>query len=93
MNSLEKRIMARVPEQIKLKHQKVVQTPFGKMENHSYTPEQTNMEKILVAYMAQNGFGTKAECIDLIKKHGFQKTVDACAFAEKAVPTLSKGGE
>jgi len=36
MNSLEKRIMARVPEQLKLKHQKVVQTPFGKMENHSY---------------------------------------------------------
>jgi hypothetical protein len=51
------------------------------------------MEKILIAYMTQNGFGTKAECIDLIKKHGFQKTVDACAFAEKAVPTLSKGGE
>ena len=51
------------------------------------------MEKILIAYMVSNGFGTKAECIDLIKKHGFQKTVDACAFAEKAVPTLLKGGE
>ena len=32
--------MARVPEQLKLKHQKVVQTPFGKMENHSYQPEE-----------------------------------------------------
>jgi hypothetical protein len=40
MNSLEKKIMARVPEQLKLKHQKVVQTPFGKMENHSYVPEE-----------------------------------------------------
>jgi len=32
--------MARVPEQLKLKHQKVVQTPFGKMENHAYVPEE-----------------------------------------------------
>ena len=77
---------------LKLKHQKVVQTPFGKMENHSYTPEQTNIEKILVAYMTQNGFGTKEKCADLIKKHGFQKTVDACAFAEKVVPTLNGKG-
>jgi len=47
MNSLEKRIMARVPEQLKLKHQKVVQTPFGKMENHSYVKptELTDEEK------------------------------------------------
>jgi hypothetical protein len=45
------------------------------------------MEKILIAYMVQNGFGPHDYCAELIKKHGIKKVIAACEFAEDAVPT------
>jgi len=51
--------MARVPKQIKLKHQKVVQTPFGKMENHSYTPEQPTYELWFLGDVYESGVKTR----------------------------------
>jgi hypothetical protein len=60
MNSLEKKIMARVPEQLKLKHQKVVMTPFGKMENHAYVPEEKTKLPIVGKLQDINNEANKA---------------------------------
>ena len=52
--------MARVPEQLKLKHQKVVMTPFGKMENHAYVPEEKTKLPIVGKLQDINNEANKA---------------------------------
>ena len=54
------------------------------------------MEKLLLAYMVNEGYGTQEECEAHIKKHGFDNVAKALGKVEthlKAHPSKTNGKE